>query len=47
MFDIVLFVFALAILCIVTTAPGTPTRAAIWRMIVGALVAGSVIAYAS
>jgi hypothetical protein len=47
MLDVVLFLFAMIVLClVVATAPGTPDRAVIWKVIVGTLVAGIVIAYA-
>ena len=47
MFDAVLFLFALVVLClVVATAPGTPDRAVIWKMIVGTITIVSVVAYA-
>jgi hypothetical protein len=47
MLDIMLFLLATTILClVVATAPGTPDRAVVWKIIVGALVASTVIAFA-
>jgi len=44
MFDAVLFLFALVVLCLViATAPGTPDRAVIWKMIVGTITIVSVV----
>jgi hypothetical protein len=47
MFAIALIIFALIVLSIAATAPGSAPRALIWRMIVGALVTTAVVAYAS
>jgi hypothetical protein len=47
MLDIALLLFALTVLCLAITPPGTPARAAIWRMIAGTLVAGAVVMYAA
>ena len=48
MLDLVLLLFALTAVClVVVTAPGTSDRAVIWKVIVGAIVAGSVITFAA
>ena len=48
MLDLVLLLFALTAVClVVVTAPGTSERAVIWKVIVGAIVAGSAITFAA
>jgi hypothetical protein len=43
MLDAVLCFSALIVLCLVATAPGTPDRAVIWKMIVGTITIVSVV----
>jgi len=47
MLDIILIIFALTVLSIVTTVPGSPARTILWKIIVGTFVAGTVVAYAA
>ena len=43
MLDILLIIFALTVLSLVTTVPGSPARTFVWKIILGALIAGTVI----
>ena len=47
MLDAVLCFSALIVLCLVATAPGTPDRAVVRKIILGALVTGAMVTFAA